>query len=86
MPTISVPDYRGGSIINLVAEIEARLGGDPPSLGLAEHLSRLLPGTDGYVIVIFDGLGSAQTELPGAETFAGGEKPISMPRSLQPRR
>jgi hypothetical protein len=70
MPTISVPDYRGGSLINLAAEIEARLGGDPQSPRLHDRLGDLLPAADGYVLVVFDGLGSGQTDLPGAESFA----------------
>lgn len=60
MPTINVPDYGGGSIVNLVAEIEARLGGDPPNPGLHPDIGEHIPASEGYVVVVFDGLGSGQ--------------------------
>ena len=70
MPTISVPDYGGGSIINLVSEVEARLGGGPPTPRLHPGVGALVPQADGYVIVIFDGLGSSQLGHSAAAPLA----------------
>ena len=71
MSTIVVPDYQGGSIVNLVSEIELRLGGTPPSPGLSESPAGLIPDASGYVLVVFDGLGSAQLEHPDAAALRG---------------
>lgn len=54
------PDYSGGSLVNLVAELERRLGGDAPSPGLHPHLAELIPDAETYVLVLFDGLGDGQ--------------------------
>jgi hypothetical protein len=66
MPTIRVPDYGGGSLVNLVAELEARLTGTAPAPRLHHHLAELIPERDSYVVVLFDGLGSHQLEHPAA--------------------
>lgn len=66
MPTITVPDYGGGSIINLVAEIEARLASEPPSPRLHDHLAQLIPERRTYVVMLFDGLGAHQLQHPAA--------------------
>lgn len=52
------PDYSGGGLVNLVAELERRLAGSGPMPGLTtpEHL----PEAAGYVLVILDGVGSHQ--------------------------
>lgn len=63
------PDYAGGSIANLVAELEARLGGAPPLPGLDADRSALVPSADSYVLVLFDGLGDHQLIHPAAETL-----------------
>lgn len=63
------PDYAGGSIANLVAELEARLGGGPPLPGLDAGRSALVPAADSYVLVLFDGLGDHQLTHPAAEAL-----------------
>ena len=70
MPTISVPDYAGGSIVNLMAHIEMQLTGSAASPPLHEHLSRLVNSAKGYVVVVFDGLGSAQLDHQEAGPLA----------------
>ncbi len=66
MPTIIPPEYGGGALVNLAAEIETRLGGSPPSPRLKPILRDLVPQRDGYVVVLFDGLGSDQLAHPAA--------------------
>ena len=59
------PDYTGTGLVNLIAEIEGRLTNQAaPSPPLAEP--GLLPATPGYVLVVFDGLGSNQLDHPQA--------------------
>lgn len=60
------PDYSGGSLVNLMAELEARLGGDPPLPPLHAPLAAALPEAATYVLVLFDGLGAAQLDHPSA--------------------
>jgi hypothetical protein len=60
VPSITVPDYAGGSLVNLVAELEARLGGSPPSPRLHPGLRELVPEGATYLLVLFDGLGDHQ--------------------------
>lgn len=74
MPTISVPDYGGGSIVNLVSEIESRLGGMPPNGRLHPEYGALIPQGEGYVLVVFDGLGAAQLGHSAATPFANVHK------------
>ncbi len=61
------PDYSGGSLVNLVAELEHRLTGAAPSPGLHPELSSLIPEAPSYVLVLFDGLGDHQLAHPAAE-------------------
>ena len=65
-----LPDYSGGSIVNLVAELEARLGGSPPSPRLHGGLADRIPAADTYVLLLLDGLGDHQLSHPAAETLA----------------
>ncbi len=74
MPTINVPDYGGASIINLAAEIEARLISSAPSPRLHGPLGELVPAAAGYVLVVFDGLGSAQLGHSAAAPVAGAHR------------
>ncbi len=69
MPTISPPDYGGGSLVNLVAELEYRLSGRHLSPRLHPELSSLVPAAPSYVIVLFDGLGAGQLTHPDAESM-----------------
>ncbi len=54
------PDYAGGSVVNVVAELERRLAGSSASLPLHAALAGAVPPADGYVLVLFDGLGAQQ--------------------------
>lgn len=61
------PDYNGSGLVNLVADIERRLVGSSPRPGLAEgHV----PETEGYVLLVLDGLGSRQLDHPSAVPLA----------------
>jgi hypothetical protein len=64
------PDYDGGSLLNLVAELEHRLIGTAPHPGLHRHLADAIPEAHTYVLVLFDGLGDHQLEHPRAEALA----------------
>lgn len=66
------PDYGGGGLVNLVAEIELRLRGSAPSPGLSEP--GILADADGWVLVLFDGLGSRQLNHPAATVLAAAER------------
>jgi hypothetical protein len=60
MQEIVVPDYDGGSLVNLIAEMEFSLTGDSVSPRLSEALRGMIPDAESYVLVLFDGLGSNQ--------------------------
>ena len=64
-----MPSYDGAGLVNLMAEIEARLGGSPKAPGLDEAL----PESPTYVLVLFDGLGVAQLAHPGARAFSASQ-------------
>jgi hypothetical protein len=66
VPSITVPDYAGGSLVNLIAELETRLGASPPSPRLHPALGALIPEATSYVLVVFDGLGDLQLDHPVA--------------------
>lgn len=66
MASITVPDYAGGSLVNLVAELELRLSGEADSSPLHAELARLVPEAATYVLVLFDGLGLHQLDHPAA--------------------
>lgn len=63
------PDYTGGSLLNLVAELEFRLTGSAASPRLRTELAPLVPDGRSIVLVVFDGLGSAQLEHRAAATL-----------------
>lgn len=72
LPTMPVaPSYDGAGLVNLVAELEKRLIGTAASVGLASDLAASIPAADTHVLVLFDGLGVAQLDDPGASSFAG---------------
>jgi hypothetical protein len=58
MPSITIPDYSGGSLVNLVAEFEHRLTGSSSSPPLHDNLTALIPEASTYVLFLFDGLGT----------------------------
>lgn len=66
VPSITVPDYAGGSLVNLVAELERRLIGTSPSPGLHPVLAATVPTVSTYVLFLFDGLGTLQLEHAAA--------------------
>jgi len=65
------PDYGGGGVVNVVAEIERRLTGGSPSPGLASPLASRLPDAASYVLLLVDGLGDDQLVHPAAATLRG---------------
>ena len=64
------PDYSGGSLLNLVAEIEHRLTGDAQAPRLHEPLGKLIGDADTYVLFLADGLGAGQLGHPAAAPLA----------------
>jgi hypothetical protein len=61
------PSHTGRGLVNLMAELELRLVGSAPMPGLAE--GSLVPDGRTYVLVLFDGLGSAQLGHADAGPF-----------------
>ncbi len=68
-PRIILPDYRGGSIVNLMASIREALGGPP---GVYPPLSLLPPealrGRRNLVLLVIDGLGESYLRRAGGRT------------------
>jgi Type I phosphodiesterase / nucleotide pyrophosphatase len=58
------PSHDGSGLVNLMAELEWRLGGQAPFPRLAE--TGAVPDAATYVLVLFDGLGMAQLEHDAA--------------------
>ncbi|NND83716.1 MAG: hypothetical protein HKN46_01050, partial [Acidimicrobiia bacterium] len=71
---MQLPDYAGGSIVNLIAELERRLSGGAPSPGLHPHLAATIPEAETYVVLLIDGLGAHQLGHPAASTLAGDNR------------
>lgn len=67
---ITPPDYSGGSLLNLVAELEHRLTGSSVSTRLHRHIADDIPAAATYVLVVMDGLGAGQLRHPAATTLA----------------
>ncbi|MEA1902256.1 MAG: alkaline phosphatase family protein [Actinomycetota bacterium] len=65
----NAPSYDGSGLVNLIAEVEGRMTGSSPSPGLSPRLADAVPGARTYVLVLFDGLGTAQLAHRGAGTF-----------------
>jgi len=57
---VNGPDYLGGGLVNMVAELELRLSGFAPSLPLYPELATAIPSGGRYLFVLFDGLGDLQ--------------------------
>ena len=66
MLTPTPPSYNGRGLVNLVAEVEARLTGSAQADRLDSDLGSLIPDASTYVIVLFDGLGAGQLGHPMA--------------------
>jgi len=64
------PDYQGGGLVNLIAELEFRLIGQAPSPRLRTDLAERIPAARSYVFVLFDGLGDHQLGHPAAARLA----------------
>jgi hypothetical protein len=64
------PDYDGGGLVNLIAELEFRLTGSAPSPRLRADLAARIPAARSYVFVLFDGLGDHQLFHPAAARLA----------------
>jgi hypothetical protein len=73
MPTLTLPDYSGGALVNVIAEVEHRLTGRSASAPLHEHLAADVNTGAGYVLVLFDGLGHHQLMHPSAAPLADSE-------------
>ncbi len=71
---LRLADYEGSGLVNLVAEIEHRLTGSAPMTGLGRPGT--VPPADGYVLTIFDGLGSAQMQAPEAAPLRHGQQGV----------
>ena len=69
-----IPDYSGGSLINLMADLEKRLTGDALSATLHAPLEQQIPRADTYVMVMIDGLGAPQLDHPAAEPLAHAQR------------
>jgi len=70
MPSITVPDYSGGSLPNLMSELEFRLAGSSRFASLHPTLAGEIPNASTYVLFLFDGLGSLQLDHPSASPLA----------------
>jgi hypothetical protein len=64
------PDYDGGGLVNLIAELEFRLTGETPSRRLRTDLAARIPTARSYIFVLFDGLGDHQLGHPNAARLA----------------
>jgi len=65
------PDYQGGGLVNLIAELEHRLTGSAMAPRLRADLAALIPSAASYIFVLIDGLGDHQLEHPAAAPLAG---------------
>ncbi len=65
-----IPDYAGGALVNLVAELERRLTGSALHPGLHPQLAAAIPAAQSYVLILFDGLGNGQLAHAAAAPLA----------------
>jgi hypothetical protein len=65
------PDYAGGGLVNLIAELEHRLTGSAAAPRLQSDLAAQIPQAQSYVFVLIDGLGDHQLSHPAAAGLAG---------------
>jgi len=56
-PALSLPDYRGGSLVNLMSSITTALGGSSPYPPLTAQPPEALAGARHLVLLVVDGLG-----------------------------
>ncbi len=69
-----IPDYAGGSLNNLAAEVEQRLAGWSPAPGLHARIARRIPPADTYVVLLIDGLGARQLVHPSARPLVVAQR------------
>lgn len=63
------PSYDAVGLVNLMAELEFRLTGTSSAERLDPDLARSIPEADTIVLLLFDGLGAAQLQHPGARSL-----------------
>ena len=68
------PDYQGGSLVNLMAEIEWRMVGSAPSARLHPDLASAIPDARTVVMILMDGLGSHQLDHARAASLRRDHK------------
>ncbi|MPZ54644.1 MAG: hypothetical protein GEU79_18280 [Acidimicrobiia bacterium] len=66
---VNPPSYDGRGLVNLMAEIETRLGGHALSPGLDEDLAAAIPDGETFILVVIDGLGDSQLAHPLARNL-----------------
>jgi hypothetical protein len=74
MTDYSIPDYAGGSLLNLMAELEQRLTGSARADTLHPHLADHIPNAATYVLMLFDGLGDHQLDHPAAGSLLSSRR------------
>lgn len=67
------PDYTGGGLVNLVAEIEHRMSHTARSPRLTPRLRTVVPEAHSYVLVLMDGLGDLQLDHRNAAPLAASK-------------
>lgn len=65
-----IPDYSGGSLNNLMAELEQRLTGTCSAPPLHPVVAERIPEAATYLLVLIDGLGARQLDHPAAGPLA----------------
>lgn len=71
-----IPDYSGGSLVNLLAELEHRLAGDSPSPPLHPDLAALIPEAPTYLLFLLDGLGDHQLTHQAARSLQAARQAV----------
>jgi len=74
LAAVRPPDYTGGGLVNLVAELEKRLAGKAPTPGLHPGLAAAVPEAATYLLVLFDGLGDAQLAHPAVAVLRAARR------------
>lgn len=62
--------------MNLMAEVEVRLGGSAPAPRLHAALSATIPDATTYVLVVMDGLGARQLDHPAADAIREDQQAV----------
>ncbi len=74
LASVRAPDYAGGGLVNLAAELEYRLHGRHEAPRLYPALAGHVPPARTYVLVLFDGLGDLQLTHPAAGPFRASRR------------